>query len=622
MRRSLLVLTFLLLVLGASQLSLPVDVAHAQSGSYESSPAPDPDGGPLDGTIEIALIGDINTVVTRQLAITNTGATPLNITGYLPATGYTLAEVGAQDPLTIEVGNPIVVAPGGNRTLEIRCTPTELTGNPANAQLRIFHSDTVVPPNPAGEARYDLSCSGRSPNYNDGSPDPMTYFNFSNVPVGAVSVPINLNISNPNTGTAQYSTTLPLEGTVSIGPGNQNAFVFSDDPDGSKTRNFSLSEGGFQSFPVACRPGAAGNNFATLTVTHNAKLGPPSPRVYELSCNGTVPIFNSSVTVSGAPNPTGIVGIPSGTTNPPPLLIGATTNNSRPIAITNTGDATLSISVTTPPSTPFSYVVVPTFAPLNNIPPGDEARIRITCSPTQFGLQTSTLVLDTNDNTNADTVTYTLNCIGAAPTYVPVTPSTTGATVTITPSVLVGNTSAPGTITFGNATDEPLDLSNPVLGGTNPSEFAVTTAFPIEDVTATGGNAIIEFTCTPTAPGTRSATLTFNTNDPALPSVNYTLQCTGIQPGFSSVPAPNSTFNFGNVQVGSASNQPLELRNSGGAALNITNITITPGGGAFRIAGGNPGSVTIAAPISPATVRPRRSRCVANRLWSGRSMAR
>jgi hypothetical protein len=41
----------------------------------------------------------------------------------------------------------------------------------------------------------------------------------------------------------------------------------------------------------------------------------------------------------------------------------------------------------------------------------------------------------------------------------------------------------------------------------------------------------VQVTCTPTAVGARTATLTVETNDPANPSVTYTLSCVGLAPG-------------------------------------------------------------------------------------------
>ncbi len=101
---------------------------------------------------------------------------------------------------------------------------------------------------------------------------------------------------------------------------------------------------------------------------------------------------------------------------------------------------------------------------------------------------------------------------------------------------------APGPIGFGSAIVSfptsasfqvqetgvgALTVSNPVLGGTNPGDFSVTTTFPF--TLANGAPAqTVQLGCTPQAVGARAATLTLTTNDPARTSVAYDLACTGL----------------------------------------------------------------------------------------------
>src|SRR6185436_20887657 len=74
-----------------------------------------------------------------------------------------------------------------------------------------------------------------------------------------------------------------------------------------------------------------------------------------------------------------------------------------------------------------------------------------------------------------------------------------------------------------------LKVNNPVLGGANPGDFSIGGGF---DLTLPDGEPpiAVAVSCTPTAPGIRSATLTMTTNDPAKPTVTFNLSCTGLTP--------------------------------------------------------------------------------------------
>lgn len=123
----------------------------------------------------------------------------------------------------------------------------------------------------------------------------------------------------------------------------------------------------------------------------------------------------------------------------------------------------------------------------------------------------------------------------------------------------------------GNAT---LHVSNPQFSGPNASDFVVKPASPFPlDIPDGGAAATITLTCTPAAPGTRTATLTLDTNDPAHAQVAYSLACDGTaqpQPSFASTPAAPGPLDFGDVTVNTGVNAPLTLKNVGDAALTIS----------------------------------------------------
>ena len=79
----------------------------------------------------------------------------------------------------------------------------------------------------------------------------------------------------------------------------------------------------------------------------------------------------------------------------------------------------------------------------------------------------------------------------------------------------------------GNTT---LAVTNPVLGGAHPGDFAVLTPFPV-NVADGAPPVIVQLSCVPSVAGPRTATLTVATNDPLTPSATYTLNCVGLPPG-------------------------------------------------------------------------------------------
>lgn len=145
--------------------------------------------------------------------------------------------------------------------------------------------------------------------------------------------------------------------------------------------------------------------------------------------------------------------------------------------------------------------------------------------------------------------------------------------------ILIGNTSVGAPIsssfTIFSTGSAALTVSNPTLGGANPGEFNVQTAFPL---TFSSGSRTVTLGCNATAIGNHSATLTLNTNDPNLPSVSYTLLC-NVQanpvPGFGSMPAAPGPLDFGAVQVGQSATLNLTFMETGNATLTMGPVDLT-----------------------------------------------
>jgi predicted outer membrane repeat protein len=235
-----------------------------------------------------------------------------------------------------------------------------------------------------------------------------------------------------------------------------------------------------------------------------------------------------------------VAGYGSTPVQPGPLAFGATLNGTpvdTTFSIFETGNTTLNVSnpqFSGANAAEFAVKAVSPF-PLNILDGGAAATITLTCTPAGVGQRSATLTLTTNDPAHAQ-VAYSLSCDGTAvpqPSFV----STPAAPGPINFGDVIVNTGVNALLTLKNAGDAALTISSPQLGGANPADFSVMTAFPI--TIAAGGAAVpAQVQCQPTTIGIRTATLTFTTNDPTKPTVAYNLACHGepVPPPILGVP--------------------------------------------------------------------------------------
>jgi CSLREA domain-containing protein len=144
----------------------------------------------------------------------------------------------------------------------------------------------------------------------------------------------------------------------------------------------------------------------------------------------------------------------------------------------------------------------------------------------------------------------------------------------------VGNTyTKTDALTVFNGDAADLTISNVAVGGANANNFKVS---GMPATLSYLGSAQVAISCTPSANGVRTATLTFNTNDLKEASVSFTLQCTGQTPvaaGFGStpnLPGPIETTTI----VGTAKAFTLTVKETGNAQLILSgaNLISTPPG--------------------------------------------
>ncbi len=147
--------------------------------------------------------------------------------------------------------------------------------------------------------------------------------------------------------------------------------------------------------------------------------------------------------------------------------------------------------------------------------------------------------------------------------------------------------------TLANAGDGALDIQSLAFSGANPGDFVVTgLALPTTLAPGDSSNFQIEFT--PGAPGSRSATLQIQSNDPAEPTLLVQLSGLGtkVLPDIDAIPP---LLDFGSVFLGQFSVDTLLIRNSGDAGLVVTEISL---------AGANVADFTLRATPPPFTIAP------------------
>jgi len=153
--------------------------------------------------------------------------------------------------------------------------------------------------------------------------------------------------------------------------------------------------------------------------------------------------------------------------------------------------------------------------------------------------------------------------------------------VSLSPSSLalgnqaVGSTSAPQTVTLSNTGNAALSLSSIAITGANAGDFAQTNT--CGNSVGAGGSCTISVMFTPTASGSRAASVTIADNAAGSPQT-VGLSGVGVAPVISISPM---SLAFGNQPVGTKSAaQTVTVSNTGSTSLSLASITIT---------GANPG---------------------------------
>jgi hypothetical protein len=239
-----------------------------------------------------------------------------------------------------------------------------------------------------------------------------------------------------------------------------------------------------------------------------------------------------------------------------------TTSVAQPLALKNTGSALLTISGIT-----FTGTNAADFGQTNNcgnsLAVGASCTIGVTFTPSLAGSESATLVL--TDNAAGSPFNVALNGTGTAAA---VSFSSLGLGFGSQP-LSTPSTALVETVT--NTGTSNLTVSGVTIGGANTGDFSKSADTCTAAVVVPNATCTVSIKFTPTALGSRSASLTFIYNAANSPQ-SVTLAGTGTAPT-ATLSAP--TLSFGNQPVNTPSTAMVEtVTNNGTASLIISTVTI------------------------------------------------
>lgn len=410
------------------------------------------------------------------------------------------------------------------------CAGTVLNGASLSTAIKGTYAFTVSSTDVAGNsAQTKISYQVVPPVLKfTASPNPLS---FASQQIGTSSTASSITVTN--TGQASLSIT-----QVSIAGGNAGQFTESNGCIGSLAVNNSCA------INVVFAPTLTGAVASSVVITATGA----ATQYVTIGGTGAAPGFTLSPTSLGF----GAVGV-------------SLTSAAQPVTVGNTGLGPLSISGIT-----FTGVNAGDFKQSNHcgspVAVGGSCTVDVVFVPTGAGVRTATLNVQGGGRI-WETVSLT-GSGGAASYSVLPSPLTFGSVRTNTPST-------PESLTVTNTGPQALPITDIVLAGTYPGDFAQTNGCGTS--LAAGGQCTISVVFTPHGVGARSAEICVHAGDGA-PVVTVVVSGTGIVPTFTLSPA---AVNFGNVQSNVASAaQTVTLTNTSELALPL---------GALAFTGTNPG---------------------------------
>lgn len=455
----------------------------------------------------------VNTSSTATLVTVSnaTGTAPLIINN-IGVTGTNAADFAATNTCG---GFPATVIAGGSCTVSVTFTPAAAGARSASLDFSVAA--------PANSQSISLTGTGTVPAV---TLAPASLAFGTQLVTKPVTPGTAQTVTLTNTGLAP----LAISSITIAGP---NPADFTQ----TNTCPAILAAGAPCNISVQLAPTVRGARTAVLTITDNAA---GSPQTVALSGTGIAPVAVVSLT---------------------PLNFGvqviATTSAPQSVTLLNNGDAPLAISSILV-SGDYARVANPSncgtsLAPLAN------CTISVTFTPTTTGVRPGTLTIGSSDPANP-TVAVPLNGTGTAVVLSP-------AAVAFAPQV-IGTNSGPNTVTLNNVGAATLTINSISLTGANAGDFTMNNG--CGGTLRPGRSCTVTVRFAPTATGARSASLTFNINDPVNPQA-VLLSGTGVAP--IATVTPGALVFSSSLNVVTAA-QAVTVTNTGTSPLTINGIAL------------------------------------------------
>jgi cyclophilin family peptidyl-prolyl cis-trans isomerase len=550
-----------------------IAVTGAGNSISDGSTAPSATNDTLFGSTQVG-----GTPLSQTYTITNSG------TGALTLGTVSIGGTNSGD-FKVTTQPAASVAAGGNTTFTVEFTPTA-SGTRAGTVSFTENDKTTTSPFTFAVSGVGTSpviaVTGNSQPITDGSTTPSATNDtlFGSNQVGGT--PLSQTYTITNSGTAALTL-----GTVSIGGTNSGDFKVTTQP------STSVAAGTTTTFTVQFVPTAAGTRAATVNFSENDTTT-VSPFTFAVSGIGTAPVI--AVTGAGQPITDGTT--TTGTAND--TAFGAAELGGSPTSetytITNNGTAALTVGTVSISGTNSGDFAVTT-QPATSVAVGGSTTFTVQFTPTAGGFRKATVGFDEDDTTTTSPFTFAVSGDATTQARIGVTGGgqtiTDGATTTSATNdtalgtTTVGGTPVSQTYTISNSGTQALALGAVSITGTNASDFTVTTQ-PATSV-AVGGSTTFTVQFSPTAGGTRTATVNFDESDSTVASP-FTFAVSGTVPApviavtgnsqsigdGSATPSTTNDTAFGSTTVGGTPiSQTYTITNSGTAALTLGTVSIT-----------------------------------------------
>jgi hypothetical protein len=404
------------------------------------------------------------TSAAQSVTLTNTGNAALTITS-IAITGANSGDFAETNTCPV---NPTTLAAGANCNISITFDPKAIGARTASLAVTDDASGSPQSISLTGTGTPAAPVVGLSP----------TSLTFSGQLVGTTSAAQSITLTN--IGNAALTIT-----SIAMAGANSGDFAETNTcPTGPAT----LAAGSDCAISVTFMPTATGSRNASVTITDNAAN---SPQSVLLTGTGTAPIVSLGGTTS--------------------LNFGnepvGSTSAAQTITLSNTGTGPLtilSIAVTGANSGDFAETNT---CPASNstLAAGANCTISVTFKPTSTGSRTGSVSIADNAAGSPQSVSLSGTGVEPAVNLAPVSLTFTGQLIT--------TTSSAQSVTLTNGGTAALTISSIAITGVNSGDFAETNTCPGSTANlAVGAKCTINVTFTPTATGSRAASITVTDN--------------------------------------------------------------------------------------------------------------